>query len=74
MISDETELAENFNDYFVNIASKLKEMIEHNDFFNPARTYKSLKICILNFPILISISFLSSCQRWTFQNQLASMV
>ena len=31
-ISDETELAENLNDYFVNIASKLKEPIEHNDF------------------------------------------
>ena len=31
-VSDETELAENFNDYFVNIASKLTEPIEHNDF------------------------------------------
>ena len=31
IISDETEIAENFNDYFVNIASKLKEPIEHND-------------------------------------------
>ena len=32
IISDETEIAENLNDYFVNIASKLKEPIEHNNF------------------------------------------
>ena len=31
IISDETKLAEYFNEYFVNIASKLKELIEHND-------------------------------------------
>ena len=32
IISDETEIAKNFNGHFVNTASKLKEPIEHNDF------------------------------------------
>ena len=42
-ISDETELVEIFNDYFVNIASKLKEPIEHN-YFSILRGHINSKI------------------------------
>ena len=72
---DETELAENIYDYFVNIASKLKKPIEHNDFeiLREHINSKILENMHFELPTLLKISFLSSCQQWTFQNQLASM-
>ena len=57
IVTDESVLADTFNDYFVNIASKLKEPITQPDFTNSENllTQRSQKMSNLNYRTLTRI-------------------
>ena len=65
------DLAECFNDYFINIAANLKEPIEQCTFDDLKEHNKKIqKMLILRYQKLMKILFSSIYQLFMFQKQL----